>query len=306
MQRDDRLVDEAVAWAVRTGDAGFSDWEGFTAWLEQSTEHASAYDRVTAAVTEAAEGLPPALPAAANDDPAVPARVSRRWFGGAMAASLAALVVFGVWRGDGTCLEETAPGETRMIALGDGSRIELAGASAIQLDRDDPRFARLEHGRALFTVRHDAAQPFRVEAGEDTLVDLGTMFDVSLDDESLSVAVGEGEVMFNPSKQAVRLAPGDALRSARGSDAYERSTIATSQVGEWTEGRLTFNDASLGEVAAELSRATGATFHAAPRSIARLSGSILVDPVRKDPRSVGPLLGVAVRRDGEAWVIDAP
>lgn len=306
MQRDDRLADEAVAWAVRTGDAGFSDWDAFTAWLEQSPDHANAYERVTAAVAEAVEGLPPPTFAPANDDPAVPARVSRRWFGGAIAASLAAIVVFGVWRGDGTYLEQTAPGETRMIALGDGSRIELAGASAIELDRDDQRFARLEHGRALFTVRHDEANPFRVEAGEDTLVDLGTVFDVSLDDESLAVSVGEGEVMFNPGKQAVRLAPGDALRSARGSDAYERSTVAASQVGEWTEGRLTFNGASLGEVAAELSRATGATFQAAPRSAARLSGSILVDPVRNDPRSAGPLLGVTVRRDGESWVIDTP
>src|SRR5690606_10376421 len=219
MQRDDRLLDEAAAWAVRTGDSGFTDWDAFTAWLERSPDHAAAYDRVAAAVAEAAEGLPPSL---ANDDREQPARISRRWFGGAIAASLAALVVLGVWRGDGTYVEQTAPGETRMIALDDGSRIDLAGGSVIELDRDDPRFARLEHGRALFTIRHDEANPFVLEAGEDRLVDAGTVFDVSLDDGNFAVSVGEGAVIFNPERQSVRLEPGDTLRRVRGSEDYER------------------------------------------------------------------------------------
>lgn len=306
MQRDDHLAEEAVAWAVRTGDPGFADWEAFTAWLEQSPSHAAAYDRVTAAVAEAAEGLAVTQSAIANDDPAPPRRISRRWFGGALAASLAALAVFGIWRGDGTYLEETAPGEARMIALEDGSRIDLAGGSSIELDRDDPRFARLERGRALFTIRHDEANPFRLEAGEDTLIDAGTVFDVSLDEGNLAVSVGEGAVIFNPDRQAVRLTPGDMLRSASGSDEYLRSTVAAAQVGEWTQGRLTFNDANLGEVAAELSRATGIAFRPAPQATARLSGSIVVAPIREDPRAAGALLGVTVRRQGDGWVIGAP
>jgi transmembrane sensor len=306
MQPDDRLAEAAVAWAVRTGDPGFADWEAFTAWLEQSPDHAAAYDRVVSAVAEAAEALPAAPPVAANDDPASPARISRRWFGGALAASLAALVVFGIWRGDGTYVEQTAPGETRMIALDDGSRIDLAGGSAIELDRDDPRFARLERGRALFTIRHDEANPFRLEAGEDTLVDAGTVFDVSLDRHSLAVSVGEGAVIFNPGRQAVRLSPGDMLRSARGSDEYVKSTVAAAQVGEWTEGRLTFNDASLDEVATELGRATGIAFRPAPGATARLSGSLVIAPIREDPRLAGALLGIPVRRQDDAWVIGAP
>ena len=305
MQPKDRLAEEAVAWAVRTGDAGFADWEAFTTWLEQSPDHAAAYDRVAATVIEAAEGLS-AVPAAANDDPVAPARHSRRWIGGAIAASLAAMAVFGVWRGDGTYVKRTAPGETRMIALEDGSRIDLAGASVIELDRDDPRFARLEQGRALFTIRHDEAHPFRLEAGEDTLVDAGTVFDVSLGRDDLAVSVGEGAVIFNPARQAVRLAPGDVLRSPRGSDEYERSTMAAAQVGEWSEGRLSFDDADLDEVATELSRSTGISFRPAPGANARLSGSIVVAPVREDPRVAGALLGVTVRRQGDAWVIGAP
>jgi transmembrane sensor len=305
MQHDQRIRDEAVAWAVRTGDAEFAEWEAFTAWLEQSPDHAAAYDHVTDAVDRAAGSLRIAAPAASNDSPQ-PTLVSRRWFGGAIAASLAALVTVGVWQADGSRVVETAPGETRTIAFEEGGRIEMAGATRIELDGDDPRFARLAQGRALFTIRHDDANPFRLEAGEDTLIDAGTVFDVSLDDASLAVSVGEGAVIFNPERQAVRLAPGDMLRSARGSDGYERSTVPPAQVGEWTEGRLTFNHASLTEVAAELSRATGVASRAAPGASGRLSGSILVAPVREDPRAAGPLLGVAVRRQGDDWMIGAP
>ena len=306
MQSDDRLLDEAAAWAVRTGDAEFGEWEAFTSWLEQSPAHAAAYDHVSAAVTGAAESETDASPAAANDDRPKVAHVTRRWFGGAIAASLAALVAIGVWQADSGYTVRTAPGETRMIVLDDGGRIELAGGTRIELDRDTPRFARLVQGRALFTISHDEARPFRVEAGEDTLLDIGTVFEVALGETGLSVAVAKGAVIFNPKRQAVRLHPGDLLRSAHGSAEYERLGLPPEQVGEWREGRLTFHSATLGEVAGELGRATGLEFRAAPGSSMRLSGSILVAPVRQDPRAAGTLLGVSVRPQGDDWVIAAP
>lgn len=302
MQHDERVRDEAVAWAVRTGDPGFADWEAFTAWLERSPDHARAYDRVATAVAEAAERLPVA-PKAANDDSAR-AGMSRRWFGGAVAASLVALMVLVVWQAGGSQVVETRPGETRLIALEDGGRIDLEGGTRIELDRDDPRFARLEYGRALFTIEHDEADPFRLEAGEATLLDAGTVFDVALDETVLSVAVAEGAVVFNPRRQAVELAPGDMLRNKRGSADYDVLRIAPDQVGEWREGRLTFHSASMAEVAADLTRATGIEFSAAPGGNAQISGSILVAPVRENPRAAGEMLGLAVRPRGESWVLD--
>ncbi|WP_305098023.1 FecR family protein [Croceibacterium aestuarii] len=306
MQRDERIRDEAAAWAVRAGDPGFADWDAFEHWLGRSPEHAAAYDRVAAAAAEAAEELRAARPASANDDDVPqPARVSRRWFDGALAAALVAVLAFAVWPGGSTYYEETAPGEIRMIALGGGDRIDLAGGTRIELDRDDPRFVRLESGRALFTIRHDEAHPFRVVAGDDALLDVGTVFDVALDEANVRVAVAEGAVVFNPARQAVHLAPGEVLRSARGSDAYRTSTIAPAQVGEWREGRLSFDNASLAEAASDLARATGVAFRAAPGSTVRISGSIVIAQVREDPRAAGALLGVPVRREGDDWVLGA-
>ena len=304
MLHDDPIREQAVAWAVRVGDPDFADWDGFTAWLEQDPRHSAAYDAVAVAVADGAAR--PAMPVAANDEDA-PRRRWAAWWPAAIAACLAVVLGITLLGGDNRYTLETAPGEIRMVSLDNGGRIDLSGGSRIVLDRDNPRFARLERGQALFTIRHDDAAPFTLDAGEDRLIDVGTVFDVRLNDTGLSVGVAEGAVIFNPDGQNVRLEPGEVLTSPTGSDAYEVGPMALAQVGEWLEGRLSFQDAPLREVASELTRATGIAFVAAPSaSQRRLSGSILIAPVREDPRSLAPLLGVSVREDGKQWLIGMP
>lgn len=304
MTFDDRILDEAAAWAARTGDASFGDWDGFTAWLESDPAHSEAYDFVMAGALDAGEALA-AEPRPANDDaPANPAR--RRFAMGALAAALVGVAAFSLWQSrGGTYVIETAPGETQIIALGAGDQITLGGGSSITLDRGDPRFAELGKGQALFTIRHDETKPFRVNAGEEELVDLGTVFDVRFTGRATTVSVSEGAVAFNPSKQNVQVNPGQFLSSPEGSDAYKLGAIPLSQVGEWREGRLTFQNATLADVADDLSRSTGIRFTAGA-SGRRVSGSLLVEPVRSDPASVGALLGVPVRRSGQGWALGAP
>jgi len=305
MASDRVLHDEAAAWAVRTGDPAFDDWEDFTAWLERGPDHVRAYDSVIAAVTEATEVLPPFAQAGNDDEPA--GRNRRRWIGGAFSLVLAGVVALGVWqlRG-GSYAVETAPGEMQLIALDGGGEITLAGGSRIVLERDNPRSASLERGQALFTIEHDSAAPFTLKVGEDRLVDVGTVFDVSRTVEGLRVAVAEGAVVLNPGVDDARVSPGQVLSKDASTDRYVVGAVALEQVGEWREGRLTFQDASLEEVAAELTRATGTAFVASPRAGGqRVSGGIALDGVRRDPRTVGALLGVTVGHNGRAWEIGA-
>jgi transmembrane sensor len=306
MALDDVIREQAIAWAVRAGEPAFEDWETFTAWLEQDPSHARAYNEITAAVADAAEALPP-VPLAQNDDEPGFVAPRRRWLGGAIAAGLAVAVVLGVWQArTGTYAIETAPGEVRLVELEGGDRIELAGASRIVLDRSDPRRASLEQGQALFTIDHDPDAPFTLAVGEDTLVDVGTIFDVKHTSGGMALAVSEGAVVFNPARQNVRVSPGQQLTSAAGSDRYRLSAVPTGEVGEWREGRLTFQDARLEDVAEDLSRMTGIEFTvAALSSDRRVSGSLVVDPVRRDPRTLGVLLGVSVRHTGDTWEIGA-
>ena len=306
MALDDDIREQAAAWAVRTGDPSFAEWDAFTAWLEQDPAHARAYDEVRASVLDAAEALPPVPPAENDDEPAF-APPRRRWLGGAVAAAVVAVVALGVWQArPSTYAIETAPGEMRMVELEGGDRIELAGASRIVLDHGNPRSASLEQGEALFTIDHDPDAPFTLTVGEDTLVDVGTIFDVKHTPDGRALAVSEGAVVFNPARQNVRVSPGQRLTSATRSDIYLLSAVPAGEVGEWREGRLTFQDARLADVATDLSRMTGIEFTVAARSAdRRVSGSLMIEPVRSDPRALGPLLGVSVRHDRQAWEIGA-
>jgi len=305
---DETIREEALAWAVRTGDPAFEDWDGFTDWLEADPAHAAAYDAVAAAVAEGGEAEAN-RPLADNDDDEDTAdrHLTRRWFGGALVAGLAALVAFGMWQAEGApTTYSTAPGETRLIALDDGSSIELAGGSQLVLGEEGDHFARLKDGQALFTLHHDADEPFTVAIGQDRLVDIGTVFDVRTGDGALSVAVSQGAVLFNPEGQNVRVDPGQVLTSAAGSTDYEVSSVSPEMVGEWREGRLTFQQASLARVATDLTRATGIDFTAAPGGETQsVSGSVLIAPLKNDPQAIGALLGISVRKGKTGWVLDA-
>ncbi|MFD1959228.1 FecR domain-containing protein [Novosphingobium panipatense] len=121
----------------------------------------------------------------------------------------------------------------------------------------------------MFTVKHNPAAPFKVDVADERLVDLGTVFDVRHDDEGLSVAVSEGTVQYDPEGVAVRISRGEILRREANGAAYTLTRIPEEQVGEWRAGRLTFDAASLSEVAAQLRRATGLDYVAAPAAPAR-------------------------------------
>ncbi|AIT82046.1 FecR family protein [Novosphingobium pentaromativorans] len=312
MAIDETIRQQALDWALRAGDPQFEEWEAFTSWLEADPAHGQAYDAVAAAVADAADLVAGAGPANDDDLGAVQSEEAslrssrRRWLGGAIAASLALVGAFTLWQANSRDLYriDVAPGAIRTVALDPGTRIDLGGDTAIELDRDDPRYARLEKGQALFTIRHDDAHPFRLKVGEDTLVDVGTVFDVRHRGEEMSVAVSEGAVQFNPDDQNQRVSPGQILRRNGQDGRITLEAIAPDRVGEWREGRLTFSDASLGQVAADLTSSTGIAFDAAPgASLVSVSGSLRLAPIRKDPRALGALLGLDVRREGDRWII---
>ena len=305
MPIDDTIREQAADWAVATADPDFKDWGAFIFWLEQRPSHAEAYDRAVAAVEDGVAILAAATPA--NDaGPDTNSMPRRRWLAGMLAIGLVAILGLTLWRQSGPDLYtvETAPGSMQLVELGAETSVAIAGGSRLTFDRDDPRFASLDHGRALFTVRHDEHAPFRVAVGDAQIVDVGTIFDVRFDDEAFSVAVSEGAVQFNPDAEDVHVAAGQIL--SRTDDGYRIAPVDTAQVGDWREGRLSFDEETLGAVALDLRRATGMNFDVDPASAGRtVTGSILVAPLREDPASLGPLLGISVSRTSDGWVIGA-
>ncbi len=149
-----------------------------------------------------------------NDNPPEP----RRWWwalgaGGAVAAAIA-LVAFQprpVEQASSTYVVATANGERKTVMLGDGTRIELGGGTAITLDRADDRrrVARSRRGRlpcgATMRGARSRLPPAASRCGTSALSSIS-----GLSIRVLQIAVAEGSVMLRPEREALRLGPGEA------------------------------------------------------------------------------------------------
>ncbi|WP_157216307.1 FecR family protein [Flavisphingomonas formosensis] len=316
----DQIENEALDWVIRQRDPIFDDWDGFTAWLGADPAHADVYHAVATADQDMgallqsapARRAEPIRPAPAFSPAPPPQRraVGRRgWLGGAVAASLALVGGYG-WMTTRALpyVVETAPGEHRTLALGDGTRIDLNGTTRLTLDRNHPRFASVDHGEALFTVVHDASRPFTVSVGGATLLDVGTVFNVVREAHETRVAVSEGAVVYNPDAEAVQLPAGKALRARDGDAPLDVTAVAPDSVAGWREGKLVYDGAPMAQVAEDLGRSLGLSVRAAPDVAARpVRGIITISGGDKEAmlRSVGPLLDIAIGREGQTWVLTA-
>lgn len=303
----DSIEARAIDWLIRQRDPAFDDWEGFTDWLGEDPDHAAIYDAV-ASLDQDLGALPPAAKPMAATVPTTPRRASRRgWFGGAMAAALVAVIALSTLNPFASADRiETAAGEQRTIELADGSRIEINGGSVVEIDKDRPRFARLESGEAMFHVVHRDNDPFVVETGSNRIVDLGTAFNVVRRERQTSVAVSEGIVLYNPDRDKVRLIAGKAIE-VRDDDrkAPVVQDVDVASIGGWRSGLLVYNGAPLAVVAEDLKRTAGMDVRIAPAA-ADLSfrGALIIDKNRgRTIADLAALSGTKVQRQGDGWIL---
>ena len=307
MATDATIIDTAIDWHLRQPEMTADDWMAFVTWLEADPAHAAAFDRV-AMVDRAIPPAPTPLEAA-NDD-AAPVRRWRGVIGGSVAAAVAAALLAPVMlaqRPDPYSVE-TAAGERRVVALGDGTRIEMSGGTRLTLDHHDDRVAALDRGQALFTVRHDAAHPFTLTAGGVAVRDLGTVFDVARDGPRLAVQVASGSVMVQPDRDRITLTPGQTLLTDEASGHAVRGTVAPADVGGWRQGRIALTGATLGDLASAWRRLYGTRLNLTGALAQRpFTGMVaLTGKAERDVPHVAALIGADWRRNGEDWIIEAP
>lgn len=298
---------QAIDWIIRQRDPAFDDWDGFADWLGEDPGHAETYDAL-ATLDEDLAALPPETKPSVTIRPVETRRPTRRaWFGGAIAATLLAAITLpnlGFF-GDANRIE-TAAGEHRTIALTDGSKIEINGASVVTLDADRPRFARLESGEAMFHVVHRDTDPFVVEAGASRIVDLGTAFNVVRSGDQTSVAVSEGVVLYNPARDKVRVEAGQAI-DAGDNDVRPPKVrdIDVANVGGWRSGLLVYSGASLITVAEDLKRTAGMNVVIAPEAAGQsFRGALIIDKDRgRTIADLAALSGTRAEKRGDGWVL---
>lgn len=207
----DRIDAEAAAWYVRrlenaaTRSSSLRDAtedQAFMDWLAADPRHDEAYTLI------AQTGDDIALAVAASDYQSPATRQAHRRK--LSFALLAATIVLGLV-GGGTSfvlLEQqktkiTGTGETRLLALADGTKVNLSGQSEIEV-----RFNRkqrqiiLKHGEAFFDVGRDPQRPFSVVVGDSVIRDIGTQFNVNMRRSSVEISVVQGEVSVTPGASA--------------------------------------------------------------------------------------------------------
>ncbi len=308
MTADPVITAAAIDWHLRQSELSGDDWLRFVDWLEASPAHARAYDEVATMDRVMSELRGAVTPKPMLAPPAVyraPTRKRWAWGGGAIAASVAALLALPTLHGAEPYAVETQPGEHRTVTLADGTGIEMNGATRLLLDRRDARVAKLEAGEAVFHVRHDGAHPFTLSAGGRTIQDMGTVFDVALAPMRVEVAVAQGSVAFEPGTSATVLRAGQSL-SAQG-DRVALGQVAPDTVGDWRSGRLSYTGAPLASVAAALERRYGT-----PVSLGEglpdqpFTGTItLSGSAAQDIPHLAALIGADAHRDGARWVLRA-
>lgn len=314
----DPIETAAILWHIRLRDGDDAAWAQFVEWLAADPRHAAAYDRIEAAdlaLDPLLHGL--VFREAANDELSDHDTTRRRRWrrgalaGGLIAASLVAVMVFGPHLGSARYDVVTGPGEHREIALDAGTTIMLNGSTRMTLDHNDPRFAALTSGEALFHVRHDSAHPFTLTMGERRVVDLGTVFDVVRDSAGVQVAVSEGKVAYQPDAsrsgaQDVPVTAGQALTDTEGSDTIRVIQAPPGSVGGWRKGRLVYAAAPLARVARDIGRTLGLRITVAPAIALRLvSGSIeLTGHGAAEAARLGAVLDVTITTSADGWKIE--
>jgi transmembrane sensor len=309
-QAQQHILAEAIEWHLRLRDGEAADWEAFVLWLEGDPARSAAYDEVTLA--DSALGPEALPPAAANDDSDEAASAPRRFgrtirFVAAVAACLVLAFVALPWLGFGSERYEvaTAAGERLTVPLGDGSMAALNGATRLILDRAHPRFAELAAGEATFTIRHDAADPFVVVAGDHRVEDVGTAFNMVHDGGRLTVEVIEGAVRYHRREAAISLTAGQmlAVREEGGRPLVGRRDPHA--MAGWRHGQLSFHDMPLNIVARDLARSLGTEVSVDPAIAAMtFTGSVRVaGGARTVLDGFAATLGMEARHDGNAWRI---
>jgi transmembrane sensor len=174
---------------------------------------------------------------------------------------------------------ETEAGERRLVSLPDGSRISLDSDSAIDVRyRRGFRAVTLDRGRARFDVAHDASRPFSVTAGAETVVAVGTAFNVEKIDTKILVTLIQGRVVVKSGGNAEPERPPIRLTAGQQMTAIGDRVLAVQQVNldtetAWEAGQLIFRGEALGDAVQRVNRYTSNPITVAPSAAAiRVSG----------------------------------
>ncbi|MFU2328945.1 FecR family protein [Pseudomonas sp. NFX98] len=257
--------DEAARWFVRLQEPAVDvdAHRQFETWLDEHPQHRNEFELLQG-LWKAADLVPSARLRALCEE--APARSKRRpILRYAVAASVVAVALgLGLFSGLNqpspyTAEFSTALGERRHVALPDGSVVDLDSRSRIQVRFEkNRRGVELTEGEAMFSVQHDTSRPFVVESGSGKVTVTGTRFDVRHGSTDTRVVVEQGTVKVQGRSAAdndfVSLTAGMGTHVDAGGKVVPAYAVNPAELTAWRSGKLVFNNASLSDVAEQVSR----------------------------------------------------
>jgi transmembrane sensor len=164
---------------------------------------------------------------------------------------------------------ETDIGERRIVALPDGSHVSMDSDSKVRVKYyKTARTLTLDRGRARFDVAHDPNRPFTVTAGPETVVAVGTSFNVERLQSTVLITLIQGQIVIKDDAstglaaaghgpdQSISLKAGEQLvvpRNLRRAVVTADLQVATA----WETGHLVFRDELLSDAVARVNRYIG-------------------------------------------------
>jgi transmembrane sensor len=265
----DAIREEAAAWFARRRDGACSPSEeaAFEAWRGRSDAHARAYAETERAweqwkpLQHSARMREMTAAAMTASAPRPRQAAGRRWRPLLAAASLVAIAVLGsIWllplmTHTPPVVYSTGLGEQRTEQLPDGTRIVLNTQTTLQVRYSrQRREVMLQHGEAMFEVAHDARHPFTVIAGDGSVTDLGTQFQVRNENGTATVTLLQGAVEVAAEDERKQLVPGEQARYGASTDGINVHRVDPATITSWMRGRLDFSGLPLAQAVAEANR----------------------------------------------------
>ncbi|MBJ7532722.1 FecR family protein [Rhodomicrobium vannielii ATCC 17100] len=253
----DRIAEDAAGWVARlqSSDATEEDHKQFAEWLALDPAHREAH------------GMYRRLWGELRDVPIPSDRLkklarTRRRTAAARATGFAVVAFVFLSMHQIGLLDRlradhsTSVGEVRMVALEDGTQVDLNTDTAISVSfSEKARRVTVLRGEAFFDVAKNPARPFTVEGGTISAVAVGTRYSVHSATGGFhgDIQVEEGRVDVRTGSERVTVDAGhEATLNAEG-----KVTVRPADVGSttaWRTGKLVFSNRPLRDVLATLER----------------------------------------------------
>jgi hypothetical protein len=128
-------------------------------------------------------------------------------------------------------------------------------------------------GEAWFDVKHDAANPFEIRAGNSNLKVLGTSFNISAypAENYIEVVLSRGKVEFSDDANSSKVTMFPSERLIYHDGTISKSVTDPAKFNSWTEGKLVFRGDRMAEVGRRIERWYNVKFELADRELEKYS-----------------------------------